>query len=124
MQVVHPKVPYIHENRYSVTVLERNAKGSIVRVELQFGFMEEPNVERVLEELVTHKEIDLTADRHQWIVHVAHEHFLPAKTMRLGKHFRLKLYELLRQASRPMYYHYGLGDEVQLSTEILPVRVR
>ncbi len=123
VQVVHPKVPYIHENRYSVTVLERNAKGSIVRVDLKFGFMEEPNVERVLEELVTHKEIDLAVDRRQWIVHVAHEHFLPGKTMRLGKRFRLKLYELLRHASRPMYYHYGLGDEVQLSTEILPVRV-
>jgi hypothetical protein len=27
-------------------------------------------------------------------------------------------------ASQPAYYYYGLGDEVQLSVEIIPVRVR
>jgi len=124
VQVVHPKVPYVHENRYSVTVLERSEKGSIIRVELRFGFMEEPNVEAALEQMVLHKEIDLSADRRQWSVHVAHEHFLPNKTMRLGQKFRLTIYEILRLVSRPTYYHYGLGDEVQLSTEILPVRVR
>jgi len=31
---------------------------------------------------------------------------------------------LLRLISRPAYYYYGLGDEVQLSAETLPVRVR
>ena len=31
---------------------------------------------------------------------------------------------VLRQVSRPAYYYYGLGDEVLLSVEIIPVRVR
>jgi KUP system potassium uptake protein len=124
VQVVHPKVPYIHEGRYAVTVLDRHAQGSLTRVEVRFGFMEEPNVERVLGELVTHHAIDLPPNPHQWVVHVAHEHFLPAPGMRLLRRFRLALYEVLRHVSRPTYYHYGLGDEVQLTTEILPVRVR
>jgi KUP system potassium uptake protein len=124
VQVVHPKTPYEHENRCSVSVLERSEKGSIVRVELRFGFMEEPNVERALEGMVSHQEIDLAADRRRWSVYVAHEHLLPGKAMRLGQKIRLGLYEILRLISRPTYYHYGLGDEVQLSTEILPVRIR
>ena len=41
--------------------------------------MEEPNVERVLEELARHKAIDLPADRRQWIVHVSLENVLPAR---------------------------------------------
>ena len=50
VEVKHRKVPFIHDNRYRVTVFDRDqSHGSIIAVELSFGFMEEPNVERVLE---------------------------------------------------------------------------
>ncbi len=123
VEVVHPKVPYIHENRCRVTVFERSARGSITRVEVQFGFMEEPNVEAVLAEMVSHKEIDLSPDPHNWTVHVANENLLPLKSMTWLRRLRLRAFQILRFVSRPAYYHYGLGDEVQLSVEILPVRV-
>jgi KUP system potassium uptake protein len=38
--------------------------------------------------------------------------------------FRFRLFMFLRLVSRPAFYYYGLGDEVQLSAETLPVRVR
>ncbi len=124
VQVVHPKLPYIHEHRYTVSVLERSEKGSITRVELKFGFMEEPNVEAVLEQIVSHREIDLSPDRGNWIVHVTNENLVPEHAMRPIRRLRLRLFKILRHVSRPTYYHYGLGDEVQLSAEILPVHVR
>ena len=37
---------------------------------------------------------------------------------------RFRLFTFLRLVSQPAYYYYGLGDEVQLSVEIIPVRVR
>jgi KUP system potassium uptake protein len=37
---------------------------------------------------------------------------------------RLNLFLFLRQVSRPAYSYYGLGDEVQLTVEIVPVRLR
>jgi KUP system potassium uptake protein len=125
VEVIHPKVPYIHENRYHVTVFDRDKdRGSVIGVELRFGFMEEPNVERYLEDLARHKQIDLPSDPRQWIVHVSHEHLLPAKRMNLFKRLRFRLFLFLRVVSRPAYYAYGLGDGVQLSAEIMPVRVR
>ena len=125
VEVTHPKVPYIHHNRYHVTVFDRDReRGSVLGVELRFGFMEEPNVERCLEELARHKEIDLPADPRSWVVHVSHEHLLPATRLGLFKRLRLRLFLFLRLLSRPAFYHYGLGDEVQLSAEIMPVRVR
>ena len=52
VEIKHPKVPYTKDNRYLVTVFDRDkGRGSIVGVELSFGFMEEPNVERLLEEM-------------------------------------------------------------------------
>jgi KUP system potassium uptake protein len=123
VEVLHPKVPYIHENRYHVTVFDRDKdRGSVVGVELRFGFMEEPNVEHYLEGL--HTEIGLPADPHQWIVHVFRENLLPAKRMNIWRRLRFRLFLFLRLVSRPAYYAYGLGDEVQLSAEIIPVRVR
>ena len=125
VEVTHRKAPYIHEDRYQVTVFDREpARGSIIGVELRFGFMEDPNVEQMLEELARHREIDLPADRHRWIVHVSLENLLPARTMGLLKRLRFRLFVLLRRISQPAHDYYGLGTEVQLSAEIIPVRVR
>jgi KUP system potassium uptake protein len=108
-----------------VTVFDRDrSRGCIISVELSFGFMEEPNVERLLEEMARHKEIDLPTDRHKWIVHVSQENLLPSRRAGLLKRLRFRLFVFLRLVSQPAYYYYGLGDEVQLSVEIIPVRVR
>jgi KUP system potassium uptake protein len=125
VEVTHRKVPYIRDDRYEVTVFDKEKdSGSIISVELSFGFMEEPNVERALEGMARLREIDLPIDRRQWIVHVSNENLLPARSMRLIQRLRFRLFMLLRLVSRPAYYYYGLGDAVQLSAETLPVRVR
>ena len=125
VEVTHRKVPYIHDNRYLVTVFERHPeRGSIISVEMSFGFLEDPNVEAMLEEMARHREIDLPHDRHNWIVHVAHENLLPSYRMGLVARLRFRLFLFLRAISRPTYYYYGLGDEVQLSAAIIPVRLR
>ena len=86
--------------------------------------MEDPNVERYLGEIAGHREIDLPADPRQWIVHVAHENLLPGRQPNPFKRLRFRLFLFLRLVSRPAYYAYGLGDEVQLSAEIMPVRLK
>jgi len=124
VEVTHRKIPYIHDNRYRVTIFDKEkGRGSIIGVELSFGFMEEPNVERLLEKLAQHRDIDLPADRHHWVVHVSHENLLPVRRMDLLRRLRLRLFLFLRLLSQPAYYYYGLGDEVLLSVEIIPVRV-
>ncbi len=125
VEVIHRKVPYVHDDRYAVTVFQRDArKGSIVSVTLSFGFMEDPNVERVLEGLARHREIDLAPDAHKWIVHVSVENLLPSKRTTVLGRFRLMLFALLRHVSQPAQYYYGLGDTIQLSAEIMPVHLR
>ena len=86
--------------------------------------MEEPNVERYLESMARHHEIDLSPHPRQWIVHVSHENLLPGRQMNLLRRLRFRLFLFLRLVSQPTYYAYHLGDEVQLSAEVMPVRVR
>lgn len=125
VEVVHRKVPYVHEARHHVTVFQRDkGRGCVVSVTMAFGFMEDPNVERVLAELAGHREIDLPPDPQKWIVHASQENLMAAKDAGLWTRVRLRLFAFLRQVSTPAYYYYGLGDQVQLSTEIMPVRLR
>jgi KUP system potassium uptake protein len=39
------------------------------------------------------------------------------------RYLRFRLFMFLRLVSRPAYYYYGLGNQVQLSSEIFPVRL-
>ena len=124
VQVVHRKAPYIHEGRYEITVFHKDECSSIIAVTVQFGFMEEPNVEAVLEEMARHREINLPTALHRWTVHVAVEKLLPSRRMGVFGHLRLRLFLILRQISQPAYYFYGMGDNVQLSAQIMPVRLK
>jgi KUP system potassium uptake protein len=121
--VVHLRQPYVHEDRLSTQVLEQNANGSIVAVEMRFGFMEEPNVELGLEQLAAQTRIALETDHRKWSVHVAHEHLVHTPRTGVLSALRFHTFELLRLISQPTYYHYGLGHDVQLTVEILPVRL-
>jgi KUP system potassium uptake protein len=124
VEIVHCKVPYVYDNRYEVTVFQKDAeKGSLVSVTIKFGFLEDPNVERVLAELAGHSQIDLPADPHKWVVHVSLENLIPAKHTGLSGRIRLRIFSILRRLSQPAYYTYGLGNEVQLSAEIMPVKL-
>ncbi|MDR3468074.1 MAG: KUP/HAK/KT family potassium transporter [Xanthobacteraceae bacterium] len=124
VEVTHRKAPYVHEGRYNVTVFDRDrARGSVIGVEISFGFMEEPNVERLLEDMARHREIDLPTDRRRWVVHASQENLIPTRRMNWLRRLRLRVFLLLRMVSQPAYYYYGLGDELQLSVEIIPVRV-
>jgi KUP system potassium uptake protein len=124
VEVAHPKVPYIHEGRYGIKVFHKDPERSIIAVTLQFGFMEVPNVEAVLEELAKHHQIGLPIEENQWVVHVTVENLLPSQNMTALGRLRLRLFTLLRQNSVPAHYFYGLGDNVQLSAEIMPVRLK
>ncbi len=125
VEITHIKAPYVEGSRYKVTTFHRDGdRGGIMGVELSFGFMEEPDVEHWLEDLARHKQIDLPPHRRSWIVHVSHENLLPSRRTGLLRLLRFRLFLFLRLVSRPAYYYYGLGNRVQLSAEIFPVRLK
>jgi KUP system potassium uptake protein len=125
VEVTHLKAPYVTDSRYRVTNFHRDPDGGgIIGVELRFGFMEEPDVEKWLEDLARHKQIDLPPTHRRWIVHVAHENLLPSRKMSLWRLLRFRLFLFLRLVSQPASFYYGLGNNVHLTAEIFPVRLR
>jgi KUP system potassium uptake protein len=125
VQVAHRKVPFIHRERYNIYSLYRDPlMGSISSVRVDFGFMENPDVESILEDLASHHQINLSQDPKEWIVHVSVENLLPSPKQNFLQRIRFQLFRLLRQVSQPAYYFYGLGRLIHLSVEVLPVRLR
>ena len=49
---------------------------------------------------------------------------LPPRGPSLARLLRFRLFQFLRLVSQPASYYYGLGNNVQLTAEIFPVRLR
>lgn len=122
--VSHKKFPFVHHKRYeSRTFFRDDEKGTVSTVTIEFGFMEEPNVESVLEDLAKHHQISLPNDPHRWVIHVSQENLIAFEEMSWFAKLQLRLFLLFRQISQPAYYYYGLGKAVNLTVEIMPVRL-
>lgn len=124
LTVIERKVPYIHDDRYQIRLFQKSADhGSIAAVAVNFGFMEMPNVEAILDELARHHELALQKDHVTWYVHASKERLVPANNLGWWKRHRLKLFIFLRQNSIPAYYFFGLGTDTNLSIEVFPVKI-
>lgn len=124
VDVIAKKVPYIHGDRYDITVFQDDKKyGSIAGVKIFFGFMEEPNVETVLANLAGHHKLKLNEDYRKWLVHVTSDRLILAKSAGFIKRFSLGVYSILRALSQPAYDYYGLGKDINLTIEMLPIKI-
>ncbi len=116
------KEPYVHRGRYEVATLQDSIDtGSAVSVTVRFGFMENPNVERVLEGLARHRQINMDKRPKEWIIYALQERIVPPEQMTFLQQIRFKLFRLLLQNATNADEYFGLGRHISLSTEILPV---
>lgn len=123
VHVLREATPFAADRRIEAHILEENGNGRVVRVEMRFGFMETVDVEHELKAINQLVSGNLAPDYHRWNVHVAKEHLLLARGSNFFQVAGFRIYQALRSASQPTYYHYGLGQKVPLSVEIIPVRI-
>lgn len=120
--------PYIDDDdRYIIKEFENNHKKgvSFLTITAQFGFMEAPNVEKVIQDIADNENLTPNDDMKDWIIYVGRERFADRKQKHPKRIVRLKglLYSLLVNNSTPSYEYYGLGDDKRLSAELVPVNL-
>ncbi|MFY9462800.1 MAG: KUP/HAK/KT family potassium transporter [Candidatus Sungiibacteriota bacterium] len=124
LTVIGKKSAYVGDERYAVKKLwEEEGNGSIMAVDVNFGFMENPNVERILEGLADHRKIHISEDAKQWLIRIVQERVIPAPDIRWRTRIKLFFFALMLKNSDSADDHFGLGNEVGLSTEIIPVKI-
>lgn len=124
LTVVGKKVAFVEDERYAVKKLwEEEENGSIMAVDVNFGFMENPNVEHILEGLADHRKIHINDDAKHWLIRIVQERVLPASDIGWWTRIKLFLFAIMLKNSDSADNHFGLGNEVGLSTEIVPVKI-
>ena len=115
--------PHLHDERYRVIkFFEDSKKGSIYSVQARFGFMEELNVELVLEDLANHHEINLNVDPSRWLIHTFHKRIIFDEKFGLLEKIKLYIYKFLDHNSIKADEFFGFGNKNELTVEVVPVK--
>lgn len=115
--------PHLHGKRYQIIkFFENGSRGSIYSIQARFGFMEEPNVEELLENLAEHHEIKLEIGPSHWLVHALHKRVLFNDKMSLLTKIKVMIYQFLDNNFMKADHYFGLGNEVELTVEVVPVK--
>lgn len=115
--------PHLHDARYNVIkFFDDEKKGTIYSVQARFGFMEEPNVEEVLEDLANHHKINLEIDPTRWLIHTFHKRILVNEKFSIFEKIKLAIYKYLDHNSIKADEYFGLGNKNELTIEVVPVK--
>jgi len=121
--VVH-KVPYYQNNRFKIIrFYDHPEKGSITSIRINYGFMENPQVERELLKLADRSDIHIDQDKKQWLVHVSTMRFFISPETKFLPKLKLRLYQLMYKNSQSTDQYFDLGKDTKLSVEVLPVKL-
>ncbi len=115
--------PYCASERYKIKEFYHDKKqGSIYAVQVKFGFMEEPNVESVLEGIAKHREVKIDHDPQNWLIHVAQEKAFLSREATLVRRFFYGLFMLLHKNAQTYTQFFELGKAAHLTAESVPVK--
>ena len=122
LNVALERAPHIHGDRYTISKFyDDPAKGSIVSVQAHFGFMEDPNVEKILHRIAYRHELEIDAHREKWLIHVMHERIFPGKLASIKDKIQFELFKAIHRNADSADHYFGLGTKEPLSIEVLPV---
>ena len=96
---------------------------TVASVIVRFGFMEEPNVEIVLEDLANHHEIQIDTDKHNWLIEVMHERIYKDDVRGFSR-LRSGIYSFLSRFADSADHYFKLGDTESLAIEVVPVKLK
>ncbi len=120
----HPYSHGEHGERYDIVKFKcAPGQGSVTSLMVNFGFMEEQNVEAILQEIERNRAIPTSDNHRDWIIELGVERLIATDKTSFIRRLRLGLFHFLRQNSQPAHYYYGLGNDVRLAMEVLPVKV-
>lgn len=125
LTVVIKREPHMHGERYNIKNFYTDQdKGTITSVRVNFGFMEDPDVERIMEDLANHHQITIDTNHSNWIIHAMHERIFQHSVSSKLKNIRFALYDFMLRNTETADEYFGLGINQSLTIETIPVTIR
>ena len=118
------KQPYIHSNRFEIeNIYHSKQQGSIISVNMKFGYMEDENVEEALRSLVKEKKIPLDQCE-DWNIHIMHERLMRGNIKSIINKIRFAIFRFMLKNTDSADHFFGLGKKQPLSIEVIPVYIK
>jgi len=116
--------PYINKvDRMEIVPLDIEPKsGTIVSVRLNFGFMEQPEIEKYLHKISVHYPMAVNKELDKWTFHVIEQRILTNSKSFLGK-LRDMLFVFMYRLALNEDEQFGLGKKYHVTAEVVPVLI-
>lgn len=99
-------------------------KGSVTSITVYFGFMEDPDIEPLIKKFIAHHDIPSTHPSENWSFKIVYERPLLRDGAGFIEKIKFLMYSYLSNVSPSADEYFGLGNDHQLTIDILPVRMR
>jgi KUP system potassium uptake protein len=115
--------PYVKDRKYRIIKLfDQGEEGSILEIEVNFGFMDDPNIEEIMEEIAEHRETDVNSDPAKWSVYLTDKRLVERDNAGFFARVRFVLFELMQRNSDPMDHFFGINEsKVRVNECVVPV---
>lgn len=122
MNVAFLNIPHVDRaNRYRVINFQPTDKvGSIISVQVFYGYMQTPNVRRILVELKDKHIIKIPSDPKKWLILVGLDRFTN-RPKNLFKRVRIALFNFMSHYAPPTTSYYGLDSDNKVDLEVINI---
>ncbi|MFA5184412.1 MAG: KUP/HAK/KT family potassium transporter [Patescibacteria group bacterium] len=108
-------------DRYQILDFQAAAiPGSITSIQAIYGYMQTPDVRRILLELKKDGRIKIPTDPKKWLILLAVDRFV-TRPRHLFRRLKVKLLNLISGYAKPATSYYGLGYDDQVDIEIINI---
>ena len=108
-------------NRYRIIDFQPAASiGSIISVQAFYGYMQTPDIRRVLADLKDKERIKIPSDPRKWLVLIAMDRFV-ARPRNILRRMRIVLLDSMLRYAKPITSYYGLGSDDKVDIEIINI---
>ncbi len=119
VQVGRPFVP--RNERYKVITFQQDeAMGTVVSVQAFYGYMQQPDIRRVLLELKEKKLVKIPARPRKWLILIGVERFI-SHGRNLLEEFRLGFFSFMSKVAKPATSYFGLDEDPEVTIQVINV---
>lgn len=120
MTIVQEKIPFVaNDTRYEIIDLGQG----IHSVQARFGFMEQPDVRKVIRELGTDKIIGSGLHLHRCTIEISEEEIVPNKNASFSNRLMSNIFEAILKKSVPASNYFQLIDVAGLAKTVVPISI-
>lgn len=113
-------------NRFMVTEYQNDHKKglSLLAITATYGFMETPDIKRAIKWIADNEHLTPNDDMKDWIIYAGRERLVIDKKQKFHHKFRANLFKLLSRNSSSAYSYFGLGEDLRVTMEMLPIKLK